>query len=264
MKRHRDSTQNQLLAIDVGNTSISFGLFRGDSLKTFRIDTALAEKADFHRKLGGKLGAFRGPTAVASVVPWLDSLLKRIVRRRTGQYPYFINSRSRLPIKNLYRDPAKVGADRIVNASAAWSKFHKPAVVVDFGTATTFDCITRRGEYAGGLIVPGPDLASEMLHLKTAKLPFVKIARPKRLIGKTPKESIQSGLFYGYVSLVDGILGRLMKALGPGTLALSTGGLAILIAGSSRILNKSSVYPRLTLEGIRLIWEMNLTQIHTN
>jgi len=130
-------------------------------------------------------------------------------------------------------------------------------VAVDFGTATTFDCITRKGEYAGGLIVPGPDLASESLRLKTAKLPFVRIARPKHLIGKTPGESIRSGLYYGYVSLVDGILERLMKTLGPGARVIATGGLAGLIAGSSAYLRKDSVYPTLTLEGIRLVWHLN-------
>ncbi|OGR85756.1 MAG: hypothetical protein A2901_01195 [Elusimicrobia bacterium RIFCSPLOWO2_01_FULL_54_10] len=244
-----------LLAVDVGNTNITFGIFHGSSLRTFRLDTAAAKKSDFSHKLSVKLKNYRGPVAIASVVPWADPVLKRFFKSRLGQNPIFINPKSRLPVKNLYKNPALVGADRIVNAAAAWELFKKPVIVVDFGTATTFDCITRKGEYAGGLIVPGPDLASESLRLKTAKLPFVRIARPARIIGKTPKESIQSGLFYGYVSLVDGVLDRLLKELGPGTKAVSTGGLATLIAGASRHLKKSSIYPNLTLEGITICYK---------
>lgn len=249
-----------LLAVDVGNTSIAFGIF-GRSLKTFRLNTESAKNKNFPNKLLKALGTSRPGIkniAVASVAPWADPILTRVFQGRLGIRPYFIDPRSRLPIKNLYQNPKEVGADRIVNAAAAWEMFRRPVVVVDFGTAATFDCITRRGEYAGGLITPGPDMASESLHLKTAKLPLVRIAKPRGIIGKNPKESIQSGLYYGYVSLVDGILERLLKVLGPGTRVLATGGLASLIVGSSHYLRKNSVYPTLTLEGIRLVWRMNL------
>jgi len=250
-------TSEGLLAIDVGNTSIAFGVF-GPGLKTFRIETAALKSKDFPRRFLKALGSSQKTiegAAIASVVPWADSLLTRVCLRYLKIRPYFIDHCSPIPIKNLYRHPKEVGADRIVNAVAAWEMFHRPMVVVDFGTATTFDCITAKGEYAGGLIAPGPDMASESLHLKTAKLPFVRIEKPARIIGKTPVESIQSGLYYGYVSLVDGILQKLLKELGPGARAIATGGLASLIAGSSRYLKKGSVYPHLTLEGIKKIYK---------
>lgn len=253
------TTGEGLLAIDVGNTSIAFGVF-GRPQITFRLPTQNIKSKTFYSQLFKTLGTSRRGirhVAVASVVPWADPILTRFFLRGLGIRPYFINHRSRLPIKNLYQNPKEAGADRIVNAAAAWEMFRKSVVVVDFGTAATFDCITRRGEYAGGLITPGPDMASESLHLKTAKLPLVRIAKPSRIIGKNPKESIQSGLYYGYVSLVDGILERLLKALGPGTSVIATGGLASLIAGSSRYLRKNSVYTTLTLEGIRLVWRLN-------
>ena len=249
-----------LLAIDVGNTNITFGIF-SESLRTFPLKTESAKKKNFSSELLKLVGSSRATldgVAIASVVPWVDPVLKKFTRHCLGiRRPFFIDERARMPIRNIYHDPKEVGADRIVNAVAAWERFHQPVVVVDFGTATTFDCITGKGEYAGGLIVPGPDMASESLNLKTAKLPFVRISKPSRLIGKTTKESIQAGLFYGYVSLVDGILLRLVKELGPRCKTIATGGLASLIAGSSRRLKKTSVYPNLTLEGIWLVWEMN-------
>ncbi len=250
-----------LLAVDVGNTSINFGIFAG-KLRTFRLETsALRQKnlpARLLKSIGKDFTALEG-VAIASVVPWADPILKKFCLYSLGLKPYFIDPSAKLPIRNLYKNPKEVGADRIVNAVAAWAKFRKPAVVVDFGTATTFDCITGKGEYAGGLIVPGPDMASESLQLKTAKLPFVRISKPRRLIGKNTNESIQAGLFYGYVSLVDGILDRLITKLGKNCQLLATGGLAPLIAGSSHRLKASSVDLNLTLEGIAICYK-NVTK----
>ncbi len=248
-----------LLAIDVGNTNVTFGIFSAE-LRTFRIETGAVKDKNFSSRILKEIGKdfteLEG-VAIASVVPKADPILKNFSLFQLGLKPFFIDQHSRLPIRNLYKNPKEVGADRIVNASAAWQKFKTSAVVVDFGTATTFDCVTAKGEYSGGLIVPGPDMASESLHVKTAKLPKVRIARPAHLIGKNTRESIESGLFYGYVSLVDGILDRLIESLGPKTQTIATGGLASLIAGPSRHLDKSSVCPDLTLEGIRDLWTLN-------
>jgi type III pantothenate kinase len=143
----------------------------------------------------------------------------------------------------------------LVNAYAALVKYGAPCVVVDFGTATTFDCVTAKGAYSGGLIVPGPNLAAESLSLHTAKLPRVSMAKPSHLIGKDTIESIQSGLYYGYVSLVDGVLARLMKEMGKKTIVIATGGLAGLIAGDSKFIRKDLIDPDLTLRGIYLSWK---------
>lgn len=256
-----------LLAVDVGNTSINFGLFHPRKTSkppkpvlTFRLSTFPMRSpkmtAGLIRRNLGKWKGRLSACAIASVVPRVDPVLNRIFRWHFSLKPFWVLPRTKIPIRNLYKDPRQVGADRIVNAAACFARFGGPAVIVDFGTATTFDCLTRRGEYAGGLIVPGPDMASESLHLKTAKLPFVKIARPGHLIGKTTAESIQAGLFYGYISLVDGILDRLTRKLGPRCRTIATGGLASLIAGASRHLKRTSVYPDLTLEGIFQVWKI--------
>ena len=155
----------------------------------------------------------------------------------------------------LYDNPGEVGADRIVNSVAAFDKFGGPCIVVDFGTATTFDCVSAKGEYQGGVICPGIGISADALFEKTARLPRVAIRKPARVIGSTTVGSLQSGLYYGYLGLVDGILDRLLEEMGQETTVVATGGLAALIGKGSKYIKH--VDDLLTLDGLRLIWERN-------
>jgi type III pantothenate kinase len=169
--------------------------------------------------------------------------------------PLFVEPGVKTGMPVLYDSPSDVGADRIVNGVAAYEKFGGPCVVVDFGTATTFDAISVRGEYLGGVITPGPGISAEALFAKTARLPRVEIKAPSKLIGTSTVGSIQSGLYYGYIGLVDGILDRMIKELGPKTGVVATGGYASLTGRGTRFIQH--VVPDLTLEGLRLIYEKN-------
>ncbi len=195
---------------------------------------------------------------IASVVPQLNGVFQELAKKYFQLNSLFVgdNLKSSLPI--LYDHPKEVGADRIVNAIAVYAKMGGPAIVVDYGTATTFDCVTRKGEYAGGLIVPGPLLASESLSRHTAKLPRVELAKPKHLIGKSTVESIQSGLYYGYICLVDGLLTKLKAELGKGAKIAATGGLAQIMAVDSKWIRKENILPELTLEGLMILYEKNM------
>ncbi len=278
-----------LLAIDIGNTNITLGIFKGPALKelskpsraariftspaksqsslvkSWRINTHPRGTADEYGTKALDLLHYSAlerasitAVAIASVVPTLTGVFKDLTEKYFGLKPFVIGETGSISMINLYDNPKEVGADRIVNAAAAFKRFGGPCIVVDFGTAATFDCITKRGEYAGGIIVPGPNLAAESLSLHTAKLPKVSLSKPDRLIGKNTVGSIQSGLYYGYVALVDGLIEKIKKELGLATKIIATGGLASLIAPDSRYIDKDKIFPDLTLEGICLIYEDNL------
>jgi len=259
-----------LLVLDVGNTETEVGLFpmRGDGTAgpeltaQWRISTAHKQTADEYGVLMRQLFAMQGlelsavqGIIVASVVPPLERLLRQMSERYFGVKALFIEPGIKTGLPVHYDNPAEVGADRIVNAVAAYEKCKASCVVVDFGTATTFDAISARGEYLGGVIAPGIEISAEALFEHAARLPRVEIKRPPHVIGSNTVHSLQSGLSYGYVGLVDGILERLLSEMGPARV-IATGGIAPFIASGSRFLTE--IDEALTLTGLRIVWERNL------
>ncbi|MBI4821138.1 MAG: type III pantothenate kinase [Deltaproteobacteria bacterium] len=252
-----------LLAFDVGNTNITIGLFEKERLAgSWRLETARTRTGDEYGLLvrllleqSGHHAASVDAVIGASVVPPLSPVIRQLAERVFGVRALMVEPGVRTGLPILYDPPKDVGADRIVNAVAAYARFESACIVVDFGTATTFDCITAKGEYAGGAIAPGIQIAMDALFSRTAKLPRVEVARPERAIGRNTNESIQSGTYFGYVAMVDGLVERLRVELGAPVRVMATGGLASVIASDSKTIE--AVDPDLTLVGLRLIWERN-------
>jgi len=250
-----------LLVIDIGNTNTSLGVFDGETLLThWRLTTARARTVDEWGVLARNLFALTGldfksidAIAIASVVPPLNFTLKRMAEAYFDLTPLFVDHTVDTGVQILYQPPSDVGADRIVDAVAAIHKYGAPCIVVDFGTATTFDAINSKGEYLGGVITPGITISADALFERAAKLPRVEIKRPNKVIGSTTVEAMQSGLYHGYVGLVDGILRKMLAELGGPAKVIATGGLAPLIATGSEIIE--TVDDTLTLEGLRLVYE---------
>jgi type III pantothenate kinase len=250
-----------LLVIDIGNSNTSLGVYDGEKLVVhWRLTTARSRTADEWGVHARNLFALAGldfksisAVAIASVVPPVDFTLKQMAERYFDLSPLFINHTIDTGVPILYEPASEVGADRIVDAVAAIHKYGAPCIVVDFGTATTFDAINARGEYVGGIITPGITISSDALFERTAKLPRVEIKRPQKIIGSNTVEAMQSGLYHGYAGLVDGILRKMIDELGGSPKVIATGGLAPLIAKGSEFIE--TVDETLTLEGLRLVYE---------
>lgn len=254
-----------LLAIDIGNTNIVLGVFDGSRLvHSWRLATLRERTADElgvfvthffdHQEL--KVSAIDA-IVLASVVPPLTGTVMVMAQRYFGITPLVVDATIPTGMVVRYDHPADVGADRIVNGVAAYEAYgraaHRPVIVVDFGTATTFDAISADGEYLGGVICPGIQISADALFQRAAKLPRIEVRKPAGVIGRTTVGSMQSGLFFGYVDMVEGLVRRIRRELGGSAICVATGGLAEVIAPETDAIEHVS--PDLTLDGLRIVWE---------
>ncbi len=252
-----------LLVIDAGNTNTSLGVYRGLELVAhWRLTTNRARTVDEYGVHARNLFQLADldfqaidAIAIASVVPPLNYTLKSMAERYFHLTPLFVDHNTNTGLKILYQPASDVGADRIVDAVAAINKYGAPCIIVDFGTATTFNAVNGSGEYMGGVITPGIMISSDALFERTAKLPRVDIRRPVTVIGSSTVTAMQSGLYYGYAGLVDGVLQRMLDEMGGSARVIATGGLASLIATASDLIEL--VDDTLTLEGLRLVYVRN-------
>jgi type III pantothenate kinase len=262
-KRSRPAESGLLVLVDVGNTNTVFGVVeKGEVVESFRLSTDSERTADEYGALLLPLFQLRGvdPRAaeavvISSVVPPLHLTLDHMAQRFFGKKPLFIEPGVRTGMPIRYDNPSEVGADRIVNAVAAREKYGAPVVVVDFGTATTFDVVNEAGEYAGGIIAPGIMISAEALFAHASRLYRVDVRRPTELVGKNTAAAMQAGIYYGYIGLVDGILERLLAEIPNVRTVVATGGQADLIASGSKFIRE--VDPMITLIGLKLIYERN-------
>lgn len=252
-----------LLVIDAGNTNVTLGVFRGsEPVAQWRLLTDRKKSGDEYAAEVNSLFEHAGlepkeieGVAIASVVPQLDHALTRMAEVNFGLQPLFVDHTTDTGLKILYDSPSELGADRIVDAAAAVAKYGAPCIVVDCGTATTFNAVNAAHEYLGGVIAPGIMISAEALFSRAAKLPRVEIKRPEKVIATSTTGAMQSGLYHGYAGLVDGVLSRMIAEMGSNPRVIATGGLAPLIAGGSKFIE--TVDATLLLDGLRLIYERN-------
>jgi type III pantothenate kinase len=252
-----------LLAVDIGNTNITVGIFQGEQLRTtWRLAPDVNRLADEYGvlmiSLLGQEGFARGDVDAAvmsSVVPDLEPVFDQVCRRYFDVRPLMVGTGVRTGLRILYDSPREVGADRVADAVAAIHMYGPPLILVDLGTAAVFDAISKEGDYLGGAIAPGLTIAAEALFRRAAKLYRVELARPKTAIGRNTVAAVQSGLIFGYVGLVEGIVARFKEELGGNAKVVATGGWAELLALETTVIDV--VDPNLTLTGLRIIYELN-------
>ncbi len=251
------------MTIDIGNTNISLGIYDGDRMDlSWRVSTDHQRMPDeYGLQIIGLLQLENIPpedingVCLASVVPHLTGVFQQTCQKYLGQDPLVVDAGVKTGVRVLYETPKSVGADRIVDAAAVQRLYGGPACVVDFGTGTTFDAISAEGDYLGGAIAPGIGIAADALFQRAAKLPKVDLNTPPSVIGRNTPYAMQSGLIFGYVGLVEGMVARFRKELGPEMKVIATGGLTDIIARETDVID--IVAPWLTLDGLRIIWEMN-------
>lgn len=254
---------NVLLVIDVGNSNIVLGVYAGDQLrKDWRVATDKTRTTDEYGALVHDLFRLAGipietvtGVIISSVVPTLTGTLEKLAEQYFGLTAYSVGSGIKTGMPILYDNPLEVGADRIVNAVAGFEKYRSPLVIVDFGTATTFDYVNKAGEYCGGAIAPGLAISMEALFQRASKLPRVEILKPPHIIAKNTVNAMQAGLYYGYVGLVDEIVTRMKAESHEEPIVIATGGLAGLVAPESRTIERIEEF--LTLEGLRILYNRN-------
>jgi type III pantothenate kinase len=252
-----------LLTIDVGNTNITLGVFDEDRLTAnWRIATVHDRMPDEYGILLAQLFSHRkirasdiSGVAIASVVPTLTNVFREVSQNYVGCDPLIVDAGVKTGVRIRYENPRDVGADRVVDCAAVQLKYGGPACVVDFGTATTFDAISREGDYLGGAIAPGIGIAAEALFARASKLYRVEIAPPAKAIGTNTVLAMQSGIFFGYVALVEGLVERFKRELGADTKVIATGGLAQTVARETPVIQH--VDPWLTLDGLRIVYALN-------
>jgi len=252
-----------LLCIDIGNTNTVLGLYQKDVLlHHWRLETKKERTADEWGIFLKELLQFEKKTladitgvAISNVVPPMQRAITEMSQKYLGKKPLVIGPQVKIDMPLEMDNPSEVGADRIVNAVAAYHQYKTHLIIVDFGTATTFDYINDHGEYHGGLILPGIVISADALFSRAAQLPRVEIAKPQHVIGKNTVECMQSGIFYGYVGMVDSIVERMEKEIGHPATTIATGGLATLIASESKKIKETQEF--LTLEGLKLIYQWN-------
>jgi len=255
-----------LLAIDIGNTNIVLGVFEGESLiRSWRLQTVRERTSDeLGLLIDGLFSQSRvdrskvGGVIVGSVVPPLTSTMLAMVERYFEKRALVVDPATNTGMPILYDTPAEVGADRIVNAIAACDRFGapgRPMIICDFGTATTLDAVTANGEYLGGAICPGVSISADALFQRAARLPRIEVRKPSRVVGRTTVEAMESGLFYGYVGMVEGLIRRMADEIGGNAVCVGTGGLAAVIAPETRLIDHVDI--DLTLHGLRIVWQRN-------
>ena len=252
-----------LLAIDIGNTNIVLGVYREEELVAcWRLATDVHKMADEYAVLLSSLFSNERlakseikASAISCVVPPLLPIFQEVCREHVKVEPLVVGPGIKTGVRILIDNPRELGADRIVNAIAARRLYGTPAIVIDFGTATIFDVVSREGDYLGGAIAPGIGISAEALYREAAQLPRIELALPKKVIGKNTVASMQSGVLFGYVALVEGMVGRIVEELGEEAKVIATGGLAGVIARETSAIQVVNL--NLTLEGLRLIYEMN-------
>lgn len=252
-----------LLVFDIGNTNVTIGVFRGDELLgTWRMASDVHQMPDEYAALLITMLEHRGinkvdikELAICSVVPPLLTTFVELCERYFSISPLVVGPGTKTGVRIRMDNPREVGADRIVDAAAAHHLYEGPIIIADFGTASTFDTVSREGDYLGGAIAPGLAIAAEALFARTAALPRIQLAAPKKAIGTNTVAAMQSGLIFGYVGLIEGIVSRIQRELGEKALVVATGGFAQLIANETSVIDK--VNPDLTLVGLKLIYEMN-------